>query len=288
MSISAVILSFDAKKDLDRCVRSLIAVEHLQAGTDQILIVDNGSVDGSKALVNRLSAAYPGLVEGIDLPDNLGTTVPRNLAFARARGEYLLVIDSDIDVRRPVLRSLIAELAADPSIGIIAPGLIFPSGRSQMSTDVFPTIGRKIERMLRLRSLEKASATAAKTARDVDCAISAFWLMRRDLLARVGDLDERIFYAPEDVDFCLRVWLAGARVRYRPDLEVVHDAKERSRSLKGLLFAGRHLAGLFYLFRKHGYCWRTDGLYRRIRTARGEVVAAGESAVRNQRGWARG
>ncbi len=159
MSISAVILSFNARDDLDRCVRSLVDVENLQAGNDQILIVDNGSIDGSKALMNRLSSTFPDLVEGIDLPTNHGTTVSRNLAFARANGDYVLVIDSDIDFKRPVLQSLIAELALDPSIGIIAPRLIFPSGRAQMSTDIFPTVGRKIERLFRFRHLEKASDT---------------------------------------------------------------------------------------------------------------------------------
>jgi GT2 family glycosyltransferase len=98
----------------------------------------------------------------------------------------------------------------------------------------------------------------------VDYAISAFWLMRRDLIELTGPLDERIFYAPEDVDFCLRVWLKGRRVVYRPDLEVVHDAKEQSRSLRGLLFTWRDLQGLLYYFRKHGYAFSTDRLYRRI------------------------
>ena len=186
MSISAVILSFNAKVDLDRCVRSLIEIEGLQPNRDQVLIVDNGSIDGSKALVKRLAAAYPDLVEGIDLETNHGTTVSRNLAFARASGDYVLVIDSDIDFRRPVLRSLIDDLDHNPLIGIIAPRLIFPSGRPQMSTDIFPTVRRKVERMVRLRSLEKRSAHEEGGPFEVDYAISAFWLMRRSLLDEVG------------------------------------------------------------------------------------------------------
>lgn len=288
MSISVVILSFNAKDDLDRCVRSLIDVENLEAESDQILIVDNGSVDGSKALMRRLSAAYPDLVEGIDLPVNAGTTVSRNLAFARARGEYVLVIDSDIDFKRPVLKSLLSELALDPSIGIVAPRLIFPSGDAQLSTDVFPTIGRKIERVFRLRDLESATESAVRSKCAVDYAISAFWLMRRDLLDEIGGLDERIFYAPEDVDFCLRTWLAGKTVIYQPNVEVVHDAKERSRSLKGLFFMWRHLIGLAYFFRKHGYCWRLDDVYQRIRKAHGKTAGNRASTVHGDQRWAEG
>ena len=273
MSISAIILSFNAKRDLDRAVRSLIEVEGLEASRDQVLVIDNGSTDGSKAVLDDLVLAFPSLVDVTFLPENRGTTAPRNLGFAKASGEHLLVIDSDIHFREPVLERLIEQLAADPSIGIIAPRLIFPDGRRQISTGVFPTLGRKLERLFRLRTLERRDARVLQSSGAVDYAISAFWLMRRDLIDRIGPLDERIFYAPEDVDFCLRAWLHGKRVVYRPDLEVVHDAKERSRSLKGLLFAWRHVLGLAYFFKKHGYVLSTDKLYRRIGRPRSSGAA---------------
>ena len=264
MSVSAIILSYNARFDLEDCVRSLITVEGLVAGKDQILIIDNGSTDGSRGMIERLTATYPGLVEGTLLPANYGTTASRNLGFAKASGDYLLVIDSDIHFRKPVLQPLIRQLAADRSIGIVAPKLVFPDGRPQLSTDVFPTIPRKLERLFRLRALERRGGRDTGLARPVDYAISAFWLMRRDLIGRIGVLDEQIFYAPEDVDFCLRAWLGGQRVIYRPDLDVVHDAKERSRSLKGLVFTWRHVCGLAYLFKKHRYALSAEALYRRI------------------------
>ncbi|MGI9505718.1 MAG: glycosyltransferase family 2 protein, partial [Geminicoccaceae bacterium] len=109
-----------------------------------------------------------------------------------------------------------------------------------------------------------------------------------DLIERVGPLDERIFYAPEDVDFCLRTWLKGQRVVYRPDLEVVHDAKERSRSLKGLLFVWRHLLGLAYFFRKHRYAFSADTLYRRIGRLRSHGTTEPIVTVREIEGGASG
>lgn len=287
MSISAIILSFNAKDNLERCVTFHIDVENLQPERDQILIVDNGSTDGSKALMNRLAAAFPDLVEIIDLPSNHGTTTSRNLAFARARGDFILVIDSDIDFKRPVLQSLIGALAIDPSIGLIAPRLVFPSGEAQMSTDIFPTVWRKIERFFRLRELEQKTARS-RQAHAVDYAISAFWLMRRDLLQKVGFLDERIFYAPEDVDFCLRTWRAGQQVYYQPDLDVIHDTKERSRSLKGFLFTWRHLVGLAYVFRKHGYFWSANAIYREIREARSDGMTALANPRQADHEWAKG
>jgi len=283
MTISAVILSFNAANDLDRCVRSLIEVERLKAGLDQVIIIDNGSIDGSPDVIERLISTYPDLVEATFLPTNGGTTAPRNLGFAKATGDHVLVIDSDLHFRTSVLPPLLDQLNADPSIGIIAPRLVFPNGRRQMSTDVFPTISRKIERFFRLRALEDEVGNqddqsqddrglrdqgAIDRGRDVDYAISAFWLMRRELIELLGPLDERIFYAPEDADYCLRSWLFRRRVVYRPDLNVVHDAKERSRSFKNWQFTRRHVQGLAYFFRKHGYAISTERLYRRIGRSR--------------------
>jgi len=288
MSLSAIILSFNAKHDLERCVHSLIEVEGLVAGRDEVLVIDNGSTDGSRSVIKQLADTYPDLVEATYLPANLGTTAPRNLGFARAKGDHLLVIDSDIDFRTPVLPALVQQLAADRSIGIVAPKLIFPDGRRQLSTDVFPTVWRKLERFFRLRALERRRGERHQLSTPVDYAISAFWLMRRELIDRIGPLDERIFYAPEDVDFCLRTWLKGQRVVYRPDLEVVHDAKERSRSLKSLLFTWRHLLGLVYFFKKHRYAFSADTLYRRIGRLRTDGMSEPLTAARKLEGGAGG
>jgi len=53
----------------------------------------------------------------------------------------------------------------------------------------------------------------------------------KKLLERVGFLDEKIFYSPEDVDYCLRVWKAGFAVWYEAEAMAVHDAQEKSRRI---------------------------------------------------------
>jgi len=88
---------------------------------------------------------------------------------------------------------------------------------------------------------------------DVDTAISAFWLFRRDLLDKVGYLDENIFYAPEDVDFSLRVWLAGKTVHYFPYFKVIHHTQQISHSNPFDSVSKSHFRDLWYYFHKHGY-----------------------------------
>ena len=109
-------------------------------------------------------------------------------------------------------------------------------------------------------------------SRVVDYAISAFWMFRRDVLEKVGLLDERIFYSPEDVDFCIRIWKAGYCIKYFPQVSVIHDAQEisRAKGVKINIFTLSHLKGLLYLFLKHRYLFGLQGLYHRI----GRTVAS--------------
>jgi GT2 family glycosyltransferase len=263
MRVSAVILSFNSVSFLDRAIRSLAQDLATSSEQDEIWVVDNGSTDGSSELLHELVREFGGLVNAIYLDHNRGTTVPRNMALRRATGRFLLFMDSDVEVPHGTVDRLIEVCTSRPTCGIVAPQLRYPSGEIQLSTDRFPTVGRKLSRLLALRSMERN--VAEKDHPDtVDYAISAFWLLRRDVLERVGDLDERIFYSPEDVDYCLRVWRAGYQVRLETTVSVIHHAQELSRGFRSPRFTLRHARGLIYLFRKHQYCMSRRRLYRRI------------------------
>lgn len=255
MRVSAVILSYDSAAFLDKAVRSLAADLGESEKQDEIWVVDNGSTDGSREVLRQLEEELSGLVKPIYLDRNLGTTVPRNIALGQATGRFILVMDSDVEVPQGTVGHLIEVCQADPALGIVVPEIRYPSGRLQLSTDRFPTVGRKLQRLFGLRSLEDA-LTESPPAQRVDYAISAFWLFRRELLESVGSFDEKIFYSPEDVDYCLRVWKAGRYVYFEPAVHVIHHAQELSRGLGSPRLAISHLWGLGYLFAKHRYLFR--------------------------------
>lgn len=265
--VSAVVLSFNSAKYIEKCVRSLFAAGAAVGGIE-VFVVENGSQDGSVGILQGLEREFPGVLRCSYLPANTGTTVSRNLALRQATGEYVVVIDSDAVASGAALRALIDAINAEPDCGLVVPGLTYPDGRFQLSTDAFPTVTRKLQRLFALRSLERGSSLDDVRRGEVDYAISAFWLFRRALLAEVGLLDERIFYSPEDVDFCLRIWLAGYRIVYVPQVVAVHDAQEVSRSLKRWRFMLRHAGGLAYYFAKHRYAFGLGRLRRRIAAAR--------------------
>jgi len=261
--VSFVVLSCNSARVIGRCVRSLVAQSPGGDG-DEIWVVDNGSTDGSPDLLRALQSEFPDIVKAIFLDNNRGTTVSRNLALRRVKGEYVAIVDSDVYVPAGTVDALIAHLGADDRTGLIAPRLIYSNGQLQLSADEFPTVLRKAQRFVALKSMERRMNLMAPPTgiQPVDYVISAFWLMRRDVVNEIGPLDERIFYSPEDVDYCVRVWKAGYRVVYDATVHAVHDAQEISRGVRPLTLS--HIKGLAYLFVKHRFMLSRRRLCERV------------------------
>jgi GT2 family glycosyltransferase len=258
MKISFIILSWNSERYLTQCIASITHALERTGFSYEILILDNGSSDRSRPLLEELAAQFPNQVKPRFESRNLGTTRSRNLLFSVAQGELLCVLDSDVEFAPGVISRLLPHLASG-EVGIVVPRVVYPSGRWQKSFDRFPTLFDKIVRFFRLRAMERsegASIDEQTAPFPVDYAISAFWLMPRRLLSVVGPLDERIFYAPEDVDFCLRVWQAGYRIVYVPEVSVVHHTQEISRGFKLNRAKLSHIKGLAYYFLKHRYVMR--------------------------------
>lgn len=256
VDVSFVILTWNSENYIVRCLESLFMSLEGTGLSYEIFVADNGSSDSSPAILKEYEKKHPGVFFNIFFNFNRGTTVSRNVALKRARGAYLCIMDSDVEVNSGLFPKLLSVLHKDPKIGMVVPKILYPSGRLQKSTDCFPTVMRKIHRFFRLRQIESAeeSATIADLEqRDVDYAISALWLFRREVIESVGFLDENIFYAPEDADYCLRIWKNGFRIQYLSTVHVVHHTQEISRGFKLNKAKIEHIKGLAYYFIKHRY-----------------------------------
>ena len=264
MLISAVVLSFNADAHIRGCVEALVTSF---VGLDEpceIFVVENGSVDNSPAILKELESRHPDVLDVTYLESNHGTTKPRNLAIRRSQGQFVLIIDADAVATEVTLRRLLQVMREQEKCGIAVPKLIYPNGTFQLSVDRFPTLQHKIRRAFRLKQIEQTSGGSQREEQlvDVDYAISAFWLVRRSLFDEVGLLDERIFYSPEDVDFCLRTWKSGWHIMFDSSVTAVHDARELSRGLRLNGFKIRHVKGLIYYFFKHRYLFSPPRLSR--------------------------
>ncbi len=285
LDISFIILSWNSARFLKGCLSTLQADLKDTKLSFEVLLVDNGSKDDSCQILERFrNEGYPLLV--IPLGHNTGTTFSRNIGLRMAKGRYICVLDSDIEFcQKNTLESLIAILEKDPITGLVAPQLKYPSGNYQKTFDQFPTLTNKLKRLFFLRRMERMEGLRKvenQNQVEVDYVISAFWLFRREMLTAVGLLDEKIFYAPEDVDFCLRIWLSGFRVLFCGDVQAIHLAQEISRKRPWSKSGRMHVLGLIYFFRKYGYCLSLKGLHGKIAQVR--MLGEKDTALSNFQG----
>lgn len=253
--ISFIILTWNSKRHLASCLDSIVSSMAGEQYRFEIIIIDNGSKDGTVELLKTYEKSHKGVVKPVFMDKNTGTTYPRNIALRQCGGRYIVIMDSDVVLPEGTVERLVNVLRENASVGLAAPRLNYGSGKLQKSTDIFPTLLNKVKRYFFLKAIESRENREGAGAgmKDVDYAISAMWVMRRDIVDKVGLLDEKIFYAPEDVDYCLRIWKAGYRVVYVPDVTGIHHAQEISRGFRLNKATINHILGLCYYFRKHGY-----------------------------------
>jgi GT2 family glycosyltransferase len=210
--VSIVIVSFNAHRDLERCLASLYA--HPPAAAHEIVVVDNGSTDRSVETARR----WPG-VKVIDNRDNLGFARATNIGIRASHGANLLLLNSDTVVPAGAIDRLLDELDRDAGVAVVGPRLVDGSGRAELS------FGRMIGPLNELRQQRVARGDVDRLTRErryPDWVSGACLLVRRVEAEAAGLLDERFFMYTEDVDFCAAIRARGRRVLFAPEVEVQH------------------------------------------------------------------
>src|SRR5262249_39218458 len=177
---------------------------HAHAGLAfEAIVVDNASADGSAEAVR---ARFPN-ARVIANPANAGFSRANNLALREARGEHVLVLNSDCEGRPGAGARLAAVRDGRPDVGIVGPRTVGSDGRPQMSfgprlTPVAEWRQRRLVRGVREGRPEVLQEVAARTAgeREPDWVSASCLLARRRALAAGGGFDETFFLSEEDVD----------------------------------------------------------------------------------------
>jgi GT2 family glycosyltransferase len=258
MNISIISLTWNSEKYIGKCMDTLFSALENENVSYEIFIVDNGSRDATLSILQSFQDKHPGRIRLISLEKNTGTTYSRNLALKQAIGDDIVIMDSDVEVKPGTIPALRNMLKTQSNTGLVAPRLLYPNGHLQKSVDVFPTVFTKLYRYFFLKCVEKRKNRLPLNPEpcEVDYAISALWVMKRQAFEKVGFLDENIFYSPEDVDYCLRLRKAGYKIIYDPRVTAIHHTQEISRGFRLNKAAFSHAKGLLYYFRKHGYIFK--------------------------------
>jgi N-acetylglucosaminyl-diphospho-decaprenol L-rhamnosyltransferase len=220
-AVAGVIVNFNAKPHLLRCVASL-----LEERVEPVVVVDNGSTDGSEA---ALAQDFPG-VKWIPMGANIGYGAAVNQGAAVTGAKYLLVSNPDVVVDPGAVQALVALLERRADVAAVGPLIVDATGRLYPSARRFPNlaeaVGHAIVGQFWPGNPFSRRYTMAEwdhgRAREVDWVSGSCFLARRDAWEAVGGFDSSYFMYMEDVDLCWRLRKAGWEVAYEPLARVTH------------------------------------------------------------------
>lgn len=258
--LSIVIVSWNVRDLLRRCLQSIRAAGVEQTETAQtrlqIIVVDNGSKDGSADMVRE---DFPD-VQLLANQDNRGFPAANNQGIRAADGRYVLLLNPDTEIVGDALSKLLTYADGHRDVGAIGPQLLNPDGSVQSSRRRFPTLATAFLESTWLQPAigydERRGLTGLATAplrrvlehyyvedrpddvvQDVDWVTGAAILARREAIDDVGLMDEGFFMYSEELDWCRRFREAGWRVVYFPRAQIVHYVGKSSEQV----VAARHI-----------------------------------------------
>ncbi|OGL87404.1 hypothetical protein A3I40_00180 [Candidatus Uhrbacteria bacterium RIFCSPLOWO2_02_FULL_48_12] len=225
MTLSIIIVSYQTKKLLRQCLKGVYC--HPPNADFEVMVVDNGSDDGTSAMVRE---EFP-QVRLITLSRNLGYAKGSNAAIREARGKYLLFMNADIAVLADSFGRLINFMEQRPDVGLAGPQLLNPDKTIQNSAFRWYNFLTPFCRRTRLKYTkwgrrELKRFLMLEWDHRSECRVN--WLMsscvivRRQAIEEVGVFDERYFVYLADTDLCRRLWLKHWLVVYTPAAVFIH------------------------------------------------------------------
>jgi GT2 family glycosyltransferase len=235
MVLSIIIVSWNTRQDLLRCLGSIMA--NPPAGAFEVLVFDNASTDGSAEAV---AAEYP-QVRLMVSRENLGFARGNNRAASSAQGRFWLLLNPDTVVCPGAVDTLVGYLASQPHVAAVGPRLINADGSLQPSIERLPTLYREFWRLLHLDRLYPVSkyprpALASRRPQRVEVVNGACLLLRREAVEGTGMFDEDYFIYSEEIDLCDRLKNDGWEIHWVPEAVVSHLGGQSTRQVADRMF----------------------------------------------------
>lgn len=250
-----VVVSWNTRELLDRCLGSL--KEDHDAGRARVVVVDNGSRDGSREMV-RKDHVWATLVEP---SANLGFGPAVNLAALGAVEPWIVAANADVRLHPGCLSALIERGEMESGAGLIAPRLVMPNGETQHSVHSFPSIHLglavnsglvRVNSKLAERLLIEGSWNP-KLAREIDWAHGALLAVRGEVFEALGGFDPEQWMYAEDIDLAWRVRQQGWSCFFEPAAVADHEVSAATSQAFGAGRERRHIAAAYrWMERRRG------------------------------------
>jgi GT2 family glycosyltransferase len=246
--VVAVVVNWNRGEDTLECLRSLEQQSYPRMG---IIVVDNGSEDGSPESIQR---NFPG-VELIRLSHNTGFAGGFNQGIERALsqgGDYVLILNNDTVSDRLMVEKLMGDIR--PGTGVAFPKIYYYDDPRRIWS-----VGAR-RQFLTLEMTDKATGQLDRgqwdKVQERDYGTGCALLVPREVFAKIGLFDERYFAYYEDLDFSFRVKEAGFRMILVPEARLWHKVAQTSGGLDNPLERYLMAKGSVLFFGRHGGGWR--------------------------------
>jgi N-acetylglucosaminyl-diphospho-decaprenol L-rhamnosyltransferase len=240
-NLAVVIVSWNVRGLLAACLRSLSADLESWGLDAEIWVVDNASSDGTPEMVEE---AFP-KVHLIASQENLGFVKGNNLALHRISSlqspKYLWLLNPDTEVQPGATAALVAALAGDPKVGMVGPKLLYPDGSLQHAAFRFPGLVQLLFEFLplparlydtRLNGRYPPQLYEGTEPFFIDHPLGASMMVRTEVIADVGLMDEDFFMYCEEIDWCWRMQDTGWKTLCVPTALVIHHAGRSSEQVR--------------------------------------------------------
>lgn len=256
LDVSFVILCFNNRDILRRCLDALYGT--VQGLTFEVIVVDNGSTDGSPEMLAR---EFPE-VQLIRNATNLGWAAAGNQGMLAAQGRYSVRLDSDTEAYPGTFTELVAFMDQHPEVGAAGSKLLNPDGTAQATGRTFTTpkavlFGRKswLSKKFPNNRFSKQYLTCLHAEGDdpysVDWVSGASMIVRREVIEQGLLIDaERFFVFAADLDWCYEIRQAGWEIYYVPRSRILHNEGGTTKQRRDAAII-EFYRGMYHYYRKH-------------------------------------
>jgi len=223
MKVSIVIITHNAERYIVPCLRSVLGSRGVVI--DKIVIVDNASNDTTLNLINRYFS-FDSRIEVLKLHRNVGYPLACNIGVAHVNTEFVVFMNPDVIVEPYCFANLSSYMSRNEEVVVTQPKILHPGNYIDSVGGLMDILGHGFH----VGKYERDRGQYDEP-RDILYACFACVMVRRDVYLRLGGMDPRYFLYNEDLDFCLRCWLAGYRVVYVPEAVAYHVGQHATKRI---------------------------------------------------------
>lgn len=298
LDLGVVVVTWNSMKDIDTCLRSVLADLDTSGLTSRVVVVDGNSTDGT---ADHVRETYP-QVEVLVSTENIGFGRSNNLGLRHLGfdGEdaplAAFLLNPDTETHLGAVRALYEELMRDSKIGLVGARLSYGDGSFQHSAfhfpglkqlwaEFFPTPGRFIEGGFNGRY--PRHLYESRKPFSVDFVLGATMMLRREVISKTGMFDPQFFMYCEEIDWAWRIRRAGYDIRCVPEAHVTHFSGQSTQQARPRAVVNLWTSRI-QLFFKYFPSWKVElasqivasGMKRKLAVERDPELRAAYETVR--------